>query len=129
MSKRDFSTFKIFPRKGNIAWNIRSLPCLALPPAESPSTIYISVSSALRLEQSANLPGKELISNAPLRRVKSLALRAAALARAEIIDFSTTFLATTGFSSKYSPKPSLTRPSTIPLNSLFPSLVLVWPSN
>ena len=37
-SRRAFSTFRILPRSGRIAWNLRSRPCLALPPAESPST-------------------------------------------------------------------------------------------
>ena len=34
-----FSTFRILPRIGRIAWNIRSLAVFAEPPAESPSTI------------------------------------------------------------------------------------------
>ena len=34
-----------------------SLPCFALPPAESPSTIYISHSSGFLLLQSASFPG------------------------------------------------------------------------
>ncbi|OLA93615.1 MAG: hypothetical protein BHW63_01450 [Mycoplasma sp. CAG:611_25_7] len=33
-----FSVLRTFPRSGNIAWNFLSLPPLALPPAESPST-------------------------------------------------------------------------------------------
>ena len=39
LSIRDFSTFKIFPRSGKIAWVFRSRACLAEPPAESPSKI------------------------------------------------------------------------------------------
>jgi hypothetical protein len=35
---RAFSTFKIFPLSGSIAWNSLFLPCFALPPAEFPST-------------------------------------------------------------------------------------------
>ena len=38
LSKRAFSTFKIFPFNGRIAWFLRSRPCFAEPPAESPST-------------------------------------------------------------------------------------------
>ncbi len=30
--------FRILPRSGMMAWNSRSRACLALPPAESPST-------------------------------------------------------------------------------------------
>ncbi|OAD21633.1 hypothetical protein THIOM_002594 [Candidatus Thiomargarita nelsonii] len=38
LSKRAFSTFKILPFKGRMAWYFLSLPCLAEPPALSPST-------------------------------------------------------------------------------------------
>ena len=38
LSKRARSTFKIFPFNGRIACVRLSRPCLALPPAESPST-------------------------------------------------------------------------------------------
>ena len=37
-----FSTLRIFPRIGRIAWNWRFLAVFAEPPAESPSTIKIS---------------------------------------------------------------------------------------
>jgi hypothetical protein len=33
-----FSTFRILPRMGRMAWNLGSRPPLADPPAESPST-------------------------------------------------------------------------------------------
>jgi hypothetical protein len=39
LSKRAFSTFSTLPRSGRMAWNLRSRPCLAEPPAESPSTM------------------------------------------------------------------------------------------
>ena len=57
MSKRAFHTFKILPRNGRIAWLRRSRPCLAEPPAESPSTRNNSVSAGSSLVQSASLPG------------------------------------------------------------------------
>ena len=38
-----FSVFNTLPLKGKIAWNLLSLPCLAEPPAESPSTINNSL--------------------------------------------------------------------------------------
>ncbi len=38
LSGRAFSTFRILPRRGKIAWYFRSRPILAEPPAESPST-------------------------------------------------------------------------------------------
>ena len=57
LSRRAFSTLINFPRIGRIAWNLRSRPCFADPPAESPSTIYNSVFVGSRSEQSASFPG------------------------------------------------------------------------
>ncbi len=51
-----FSTFKILPRIGIIAWYIRFLAILAEPPAESPSTIKISHLEASRLSQLDSFP-------------------------------------------------------------------------
>ena len=65
-----------------MAWVRRSRPCLAEPPAESPSTMKISHSAGSFSWQSASLPGSPAISSAPLRRVISRALRAASRARA-----------------------------------------------
>ena len=45
LSKRALSTFKILPRIGKIAWNLRLRPDLAEPPAEFPSTIKISLNA------------------------------------------------------------------------------------
>jgi hypothetical protein len=45
LSKRARSTFRILPFSGRIAWVRRSRPCLAEPPAESPSTMKISQSA------------------------------------------------------------------------------------
>ncbi len=39
LSRRAFSTLISLPRIGRIAWYRRSRPCLAEPPAESPSTM------------------------------------------------------------------------------------------
>ena len=58
LSRRAFSTFSILPHRGRIAWNRRSRPCLAEPPAESPSTMYSSLRSGSRSWQSASLPGR-----------------------------------------------------------------------
>ncbi len=112
-----------------MAWKRRSRPCLADPPAESPSTMYSSQSAGSRSWQSASLPGSELPSSAPLRRTRSRALRAASRARAASIALPMTRLATAGFSSRKAPSLSLTIASTMPLTSVLPSLVLVWPSN
>ena len=99
-SKRALSTFRIFPFSGKIAWNLRSRPCLAEPPAESPSTRYNSESAGSFSWQSANLPGRPMPSSTPLRRVSSRALRAASRARAASIILLTMIFASLGFSSK-----------------------------
>ena len=49
--------FRILPRKGMIAWKLRSRACLAEPPAESPSTRNSSVRAWSSDRQSASLPG------------------------------------------------------------------------
>ena len=51
-----FSTFRIFPRMGRIAWKLRSLAVFAEPPAESPSTMKISHFFGSRLSQFASFP-------------------------------------------------------------------------
>ena len=102
LSKRAFSTFKIFPLSGKIAWFFRFLPCLADPPAESPSTKYISDNAGSFSWQSASFPGNPAISSAPLRRVISLARLAASRALAASMIFPQILLATAGFSKRYS---------------------------
>ena len=54
-SRAAFSTFKILPRRGSTAWVLRFLAVFTVPPAESPSTIYISHSSDFLEEQEASL--------------------------------------------------------------------------
>ena len=124
-----FSTFKILPRIGRIAWNSRLRPDLADPPAESPSTMKSSVSAGLLEEQSANFPGRLEISKPDFLRVTSRARLAATRALAAKIPFSTIRLAICGFSIRKSEKASLKRRLVILTTSLFPSLVLVCPSN
>ena len=124
-----FSTFKIFPRIGKMAWNSRLRPCFAEPPAESPSTINNSHFSGSLLEQSASFPGKLLISNAPLRRVTSRALLAAKRAFEANMPFSTICLPTVGFSIKNFVKYSENKRSVTVRTSEFPNFVFVCPSN
>ena len=81
LSMRFFSTLMILPRSGSTACVLRSRPCLAEPPAESPSTTNSSARAGSRTEQSASLPGSVEFSSADLRRVRSRALRAASRAR------------------------------------------------
>src|SRR3954469_175692 len=77
LSKRARSTLRILPRNGSTAWDSRLRPCLAEPPAESPSTMNSSDLDGSRSWQSASLPGREFMSSAPLRRGSSRALRGA----------------------------------------------------
>ena len=56
LSMLAFSTFKILPRMGRIAWYIRFLAILADPPAESPSTMKISHLDGSFDSQLASLP-------------------------------------------------------------------------
>ena len=126
---RAFSTFKIFPFNGRIAWKRRSRPCLALPPAESPSTTYSSQCSGSLMEQSASFPGNPPPSNAFLRLVKSRAFLAASRASAARKHFSIMRLPSGEFSSSQSESAGPKIDSTILFNSLLPSFVFVWPSN
>ncbi len=75
---------------GRIAWKFRSRAIFALPPAESPSTMYNSHSAGSVSLQSASLPGSPPPSRTPLRRASSLALRAASRARAAWLHLSST---------------------------------------
>ncbi len=82
LSRRAFSTLRILPFSGRIAWMALSRPALAEPPAESPSTTKSSVPDLSLLAQSQSLPGRFVPPSAPLRRVSSRAFRAASLAAA-----------------------------------------------
>ena len=115
-----FSTFRIFPLNGSIAWNLESLPSFALPPAELPSTIYISQIDASLLEQSTSLVGRFNPSNPFLRLVFSLARCAARRASDAAIAFSIIIFATDGFSKKYLFKKSPNILLTAGLTSAFP---------
>ena len=111
-SSRAFSTLRIFPFNGRIAWMFLSRPLLAEPPAESPSTMKISVDAFCLLAQSHNLPGRLPLPNAPLRLVNSRALLAASLAAAACIALFKMRLASVGCSSRKWPNCSLTVVST-----------------
>ena len=129
LSNLAFSTFKILPFSGNMAWNLRSRPCLADPPAESPSTKYISHFAGSRSWQSANLPGKPMVSITPLRRVISRALRAASRARAASTILPTMIFASAGFSCKNSANLAATTSETTGCTSEETNLSLVCDEN
>ena len=123
LSRRDRSTLRIFPLSGSTAWNRRSRPCFAEPPAESPSTIYNSLSSGFRSEQSASFPGSMVSSRTLFLTTKSRALRAASLARAAVRHFSMIRRPTLGCSSRWRVSSSPTTDSTCPLSSALPRRV------
>ena len=129
LCRRAFSTLRILPLSGRMAWKRRLRACLALPPALSPSTRNSSLAAGSRSEQSASLPGREFSLRIPLRRTSSRALRAASRARAASVILPTIFLAVVGSSSRAMANCSLTICSTRPLTSELPSFILVWPSN
>ena len=59
LSIRAFSTFRILPRIGRIAWYFGLRPDFAEPPAESPSTMKISHFVGSFDWQSLSLPGSD----------------------------------------------------------------------
>ena len=70
-------TLRILPRIGSSAWNSLLRASLAVPRAESPSTMNSSVRSTSSLRQSASFAGRDDDSSAFLRRCASLVARAA----------------------------------------------------
>mmetsp|Transcript_5938 Transcript_5938/g.15094 ORF Transcript_5938/g.15094 Transcript_5938/m.15094 type:complete len:318 (-) Transcript_5938:554-1507(-) len=124
-----FSTFKIFPRSGSTAWNSRRRPCLADPPALSPSTMKTSDSAALVHAQSASLPGSTEVPSTVFRRTRSRAALAASAALAAAIALSRMSVSTLGRRCSSSSSSSHTMSLTIGRTSGLPSRVLVCPSN
>ena len=114
-----------------MAWVLRSLPCLADPPAESPSTINSSFSSHFLLKAGVNLPlsiFSSLLLSLPFL-VSSLALRAASRASFPFRALVTILVAMALFSSKKNFNFSVVIASTTLRAIGVPSLDFVWPSN
>ena len=103
-----------------------SRPCLAEPPAESPSTINNSEFDGSFSWQSANFPGSDDVSNTFFLLVSSLAFLAASLALAASIIFETNFFASPGVCSNQALNCSDIIFSTTGLTSDETSLSLVW---
>ena len=126
-----FSVFKTFPRSGNIAWYLLSLPCFAEPPSESPSTKYNSF-LVLSLDWAVvNFPDKALslgVFFLPFR-ASSRAFLAASLAILLRRDLLIISVAIALFSSKNTFNCSVTIASTAVLAAGVPYFPLVWPSN
>ena len=77
MSASDaFCTLRILPRIGSSAWNSEFLASLAVPSAESPSTMNSSLRSSAD-RQSTSLAGSDELASADLRRWLSRCSRAA----------------------------------------------------
>ena len=122
-----FSTFKILPRIGMMAWYILYLAVLAEPPAESPSTMKISHFSGSRLSQLASLP---LLSKENFDFVSMLVLAFSSALRI-LADFSAQPmipLSTSRFRSKYRCSSSPVMVNTALVASALAILVLVCPS-
>mmetsp|Transcript_41800 Transcript_41800/g.99155 ORF Transcript_41800/g.99155 Transcript_41800/m.99155 type:complete len:231 (+) Transcript_41800:619-1311(+) len=122
------STLRIFPLSGRMAWNLRSLACFALPPAESPSTRKTSL-SLKPAEQSASFPGSVDLVRTDLRRTSSRAFLAASAALNACIALFRMLPSVLGSDSSDSEMSSATTRSTILRTSGLPSRVLVCPSN
>ncbi len=128
-ASRFFSTLMILPRIGKIAWNSLFRACFADPPAESPSTMNSSLTSGSFEEQSDSLPGRPDDSSRLLRRVRSLACRAACRARAALAVLSAIRRPSPGFRSSHSGIAWFRAFSTNDRISVLPSFVFVCPSN
>ena len=125
-----FSTFRIFPRSGRIAWNFRSRPCFADPPADSPSTMNSSLSRGSRSWQSASFSGERGGCERALapRHVARLPGRFPGLEGIDHLGGRWPWLRS-GSPRRSAPVPRRRGESTKPCTLLLPSFVLVWPSN
>ena len=124
LSMRARSTLRILPRIGRIACVRGSRASTAVPPAESPSTMKISDSSAFFDEQSFSLSGMPAPDRAVLRRMALRAFFAAARACAAARPFLTILLASAGFSSIHSAEPLRRWPSA---RTNAPARCRAWP--
>ena len=127
-----FCTLRILPRIGSSAWKSESRASLAVPRAESPSTMNSSLrSSALR--QSTSLAGSAELARADLRRWFSRCSRAAMRVLAADATFSSSALACCllprARDSKNARSSLPTTWATIREAGGVPSISLVWPSN
>ena len=129
LSKRAFSTLRIFPLIGRSPGTGGRGPVW---PTRLRSRLRRCRARSGQDRAPGNRPACReglLLSSAPFRRTRSRALRAASRARAASTALLMMRRATFRFSSRYTPSLSLTTASTMPLTSVFPSFVLVCPSN
>mmetsp|Transcript_28265 Transcript_28265/g.93957 ORF Transcript_28265/g.93957 Transcript_28265/m.93957 type:complete len:288 (-) Transcript_28265:696-1559(-) len=124
-----FSMLRILPRSGRIAWLWRERPCLAEPPAESPSTMKISDSSGSPHAQSASLPGSSVEPRTDLRRTSSRAAFAASAAFCAACALSMIAESAFGCRCRNSDRRSPATSETMARTSGEPSFCFVCPSN
>eukprot|EP00967_Tisochrysis_lutea_P112146 scaffold176901_cov31-Tisochrysis_lutea.AAC.2 len=120
---------RILPRKGRMAWFSRERPCLAEPPAESPSTMKISERSGSPHAQSASLPGNSVEPSTDLRLTSSRAAFAASAAFCAACALSRIAPSALGVRCRYSLNCSARSSLTTPRTSGDPSFCFVCPSN
>lgn len=129
LSIEAFSTFRILPRIGRIAWKLRSRAVFAEPPAESPSTIKISHSD--RILFLCSLPVCPFVSNEYFCLVSIFVLAFSSLLRiwqiAQRRQEHFSALRDCGQNTAESPRPLLFR-RPLPHPGC-PAFVFVWPSN
>ena len=126
-----FSVLITFPLNGNTAWYLRSLPCLADPPAESPSTINNSFLLLSLPWAGVSLPlniFSIFLLSLPFL-VSSLAFLAASLASLPFNALDIILVAMLLFSSRKYFSFSTVMDSTMLLAIGVPSLAFVCPSN
>ena len=121
--------FSTLPRNGNIAWKFRSRPCLALPPAESPSTMNNSDLPRPDERQSLSLPGNMARDVLVLRETDSDAARDAALARADAMMRATIDSATVRLLLSHCSRAARIALSTVVWTSGLFKRSFVWPWN
>jgi hypothetical protein len=126
LSMRARSTLRIFPLSGRIAWFLRSRPCLAEPPAESPSTRKTSFLVMSWDSQSVSLPGR---TATPLPRRFSTTLPAFCRAVAALIASCAIFFPSSTFWFNHASSGSFTREAMSFTASREDRRSLVWPWN
>ena len=128
LSRRDFSTFKIFPLSGKIAWNVLSAPAWQTRRRNHPPPDKVHTAPDLFRSSQPNFPGNLPCPSALAGQLTCLA--GTPLWREEaVITLSMIWLATDGFSSKNAPRASNVVEETSPSTSELPNLALVCASN
>jgi hypothetical protein len=128
-----FWTLRIFPRIGSRAWNSLLRATLAVPSAESPSTMNSSLLATSFERQSTSFAGNDEFSSAFFRRCVSLCARAAIRDFISATTLSSTravcALSSRRVEAKRSANWEATTLATIALTAGVPRISFVCPSN